>query len=228
MATTIYRLAEECQLMLSGGKTSGAFNPTIDELKIAVAQVANTIFKVEHLAQNLALDERIPNGTSLGTYTGIEVSQYGNNVSMATLPAMPIKLPRDVGCFSIYPTNHPELEFVPIQMGQANLLRSQPSFLNDLAGHIGYERQGLNIYFTRDITVMQLDEEQVTTIEARLAIMDFSAYDDWTPIPVPAEQEWEIKKQVVAMYSTQPIADKVVDPGVASETGIPTNKQRQA
>lgn len=222
MATTIYRLAEECQLLLSGGATSGAFNPTINELKIAVAQVANSLFKVEHFQVNAGMGETIPNGAALGLYEDIAVTQYGL-VSKATLPCKPLKLPRNMGIFSVFPTNYPSKEFIPLQMGQANMLNSQP-LLNDLLGKIGYENFGLDLIFTKDLTLVG----PVPTISVRLAIMDFSVYSDFDVIPVPADQEWEIKKQVVALYATNPIADKVVDPSTAELTGIPLNKQRQA
>ncbi len=226
MATSIYRLAEEIQLVLAGGVVSTAFSPSINELKISVAQVANTIFKVDYFQTNLGLDEPIPNGAALGTYEGIAVVSSGVT-SYAVLPCKPIKLPRNMGIWSIYPTNHPELEFIPVQMGQSNLLRSQ-SLLNNLMGHLFYENVSLRLNFPVDLTLIPLDAGYVTSLEARLVIMDFSAYDDYEPIPVPAEQEWEIKKQVLALYGNQITPDKLVDPGVNEQTNIPVNKQRQA
>ncbi len=229
MATTIYRLAEECQLLLSGGTTAGAFNPTINELKIAVAQVANALFKVDYFPNNLSMGESIPNGAALGLYESVAVTQSGL-VSKSVLPAKPIKLPRNMGVWSIWPAGHPELgEFIPLQMGQTNLLRSQPSILSDLSGQIGYENQGgMSIVYNKDLTLMEIDGEPISAVDMQLVILDFTQYGDWDNLPIPAEQEWDIKKQVVAMYANMPIADKTVDPGVNEQVNTPINKQRQA
>lgn len=229
MATTIYRLAEEIQLVLSGGVVSNAFNPSIDELKISVAQVANTLFKIDYYSTNLGnaeFKEVIPNGAAIGTYEGITVEQYGE-VSKATLPAMPLKLPRNMGVWSIYPSGHPEMEFIPLQMGQSNLLRSQV-LLNDLMGQVGYETHGLDVVFTKDLTLTSIGSSPITSVDVKLGILDFSTYSDWDVLPLPAEQEWEIKKQVIAMYANKPTADKVVDPSVSEQTNTPINKQRMA
>lgn len=225
MATTPYRLAEEIQLILAGGVVSASFSPSINEIKISVAQVANTMFKVDYFAANLGnveFKEVIPNGAALGLYEGIAVTSYGQR-SKCTLPVKPLKLPRNMGIWSIFSPDYPDNEFIPLQMGQFNQLKSQ-GFLSDLLGKITYENFGLDVIFNKDLTLVGT----VTTVSMRLAILDFSQYGDWDVLPLPAEQEFGIKQQVLAMYGNYSIPDKTVDPGVAEQENVPVTKQRQA
>ena len=60
----------------------------------------------------------------------------------------------------------------------------------------------------------------------RLAIMDISMYGDYDPLPILPEQEWEVIQQVYKIYSTQAIPDKLVDPTVDEQKGIPTIQQK--
>src|ERR1700749_1402262 len=150
MATTIFKIAEECGRIIYGGNIPDAGKVSLDELQISVCQVVNQLLKTEHLQVNGAVREYIPNGTVIGVYENIPVSRY-KNVSQCTLPVKPIKLPRNMGVFSIFDPDNPALEYIPLQMGQWGLLQSQP-LINDLLGQVGYENFGMQIVFTKDIT----------------------------------------------------------------------------
>ena len=58
--TTIYRLAEECLKILSGGNIQLASNVSINELKIAAGQVINGLLKTDYLKINTKTRETIP------------------------------------------------------------------------------------------------------------------------------------------------------------------------
>ena len=66
MATTLYRIAEECLKALSGGNIAGASNISLGEMKISICQVANQLLKVEHFSVNEKMAEKIDNGAVLG------------------------------------------------------------------------------------------------------------------------------------------------------------------
>lgn len=222
MGTTRYRLAEQAQRILAGGNVGSALKYHIRELIISVCQVANQLLKIEYMQTNIPMGEMIPAGASIGTYdTGIFAYKY-KNTSAITLPTAPMRLPRDIGCYAVYPLDDPYAEFIPLQMGQAGLIQSQ-GLLSNLAGGIGYERFGLIVQFTKDITI----PNQQVPIGVRLVVLDFNLYDDYTPLPLSADQEWAIVQEVVKTYSQEPVPDKLMDPGGKNQQ-VPIKDQMQA
>lgn len=227
MATTLFRIAEDVLKMLSGGNIQDATNITMNEIKISVCQVANSLLKVEHFSLNEKMGEKIDNGGVLGLYENIPVIS-NNGKSKAYLPCKPIKLPRNMGVFGIYPKytldgNYEyDKEFIPLQMGQAGLIKSQ-SLINDLLGQVGYENFGLELIFTKDIKSLFPD----VVLAMRLAILDFSQYGDWDVLPLLPEQEWQIKQEVFKLYSVEEVADYLVDPTVKGQQGLPLKQQQQ-
>jgi hypothetical protein len=222
MAQTIYRLAEQIYSLIEGGDPGVASSISLNELKISVGQVINQRLRIDYFNSGLKLGEAIPNNAVIAKYDNILVSQYGNNQSKVKLPAKPMMLPRNMGVWSIYRPDEPEKEFIPLQMGQSNLLRSQ-LLLNDLLGQVGYEVRGLDVYFTKDITAVS-----PVYVNVELAIMDIANYGDYDILPVPPEMEWEIIQEVYKLYISQPTADKIVSPTAKEGKGIPLNQQDQS
>ena len=225
---TIYRLAEQISDLLEGDTQGAGSSIDYETLKISIGQVINSMIKTEYFSVNLKMGEAIPNGTVMALYENIEV-QSSNGKSQCTLPIKPIKLPRNMGVWAIYPkydlrSNYEyDKEFIPLQIGQGGLLKSQP-LINDLLGQVGYENFGDKIYFTKDIKQLYPD----VVVSMRLAIMDVSQYSDYDNLPVPAEMEWSIIQEVFKMYSSQPIPDKLVDSSVKESKGMPTQQQKQS
>mgnify|MGYP005608342417 FL=1 len=220
---TRYRLAEQIFGIIEGGDPGAASSISINELIISVGQVINAKQKAEYFDRNVPMGESIPNGTVLGLYQSVAVVQDGTGYSKATLPIKPLNLPRNMGVWSVYPSGQPENEFIPLQMGQNNLLRSQP-MINDLLGQVGYETLGATLRFTQDLT----NGGTVSpTVDMRLAVLDMDQYDDYTMLPIPPEWEWDIIKEVYGLYTTQPIPDKVVDSTTKELIKVPINDQRQ-
>ena len=227
---TRYSLAEQAALIIHGGKIGASSTPSINTLKVAVGQVLNKMLKIDTLQMNVNRDmaERIPNGCVLGLYEGIAVEQY-NGKSAATLPVKPMKLPRNMGVWGIYPkweTNGYydfDTEFIPLQMGQGGMLKSQ-RLISDLLGQIGYEVFGDKVVFTRDIKAIS----QNVTLAMRLMILDIDQYSDWDLLPIPPEMESDVIMQIVQMYSNQGIPDKTVDPAVSEQKNVPITQQRMS
>lgn len=218
---TIYRLAEEILKALSGGQIQSSSNVSLNEIKISIGQVVNQMLKAEHFSVNEKMGEKIPNGSVLGLYEGIAVEQW-NNVSRAKLPIKPLKLPRDMGIWSVYPSGRPDKEFIPLQMGQEFLVKSQP-MINDLLGQVGRTTYGGYVNFTKNIVT-----PDGATVDMRLVIMDVSQYDDYEILPILPEQEWDVKKQVWELYSKEEIADYLVDPSVKENQKVPPRQQQQS
>lgn len=221
-AVTIYRLAEEIKKILDNGAIQLASNVSWGEVKIAIGQVINSMLKVEYLSINQKLNEKIPNTTVIGTYENIAVVSSGTSKSMAMLPVKPLMLPRNMGCFSVYRTGHPDEEFIPMQMGQQAMSKSQP-LLNDLFGQVSYENKGMELRFNKDLTLLYPNE----TITCELAIMDISQYGDYDILPVPPEYEFEIKKQVLSLFAPEGVTDLIVDSSNKMQANVPVQQQKQ-
>ena len=169
------------------------------------------------------MGEVIPNGSVIGLYEGIVPTQWVTGRSKATMPIKPLKLPRGMGVWSVYRTSDPLNEFIPLQMGQSNLIKSQP-MINDLLGQIGYEPLGeMEIAFTKDLTQLYPNE----TLSMRLAIMDVNEYDDYDVLPLPPEFEWDVISEVYKLYSSQPLPDRLVDSSVKENKNVPLKDQKQ-
>lgn len=89
---------------------------------------------------------------------------------------------------------------------------------------MGRETYGDYVVFTKDITI----PGETVTVDMRLVIMDISQYGDWDILPILPEQEWQIKQEVVKLYSGEPIPDKIVDATTKERKNIPINEQRQS
>lgn len=219
---TKYFLAEQIRNLIEGGTPGVASSISLNQIKASIAQVLNNMLKIDYLSVNTKLGETIPNGGVLGLYEGIVPTSTTNGRSKCTLPIKPLKLPRNMGVWSVFMMDREGEEFIPIQMGQYNLIKSQ-ALIDDLLGQIGYENFGMEVVFTKDLPLLFPDQ----TVSMRLAILDISLYDDYTILPIPGEWEWPIVKEVYQLYSTQPIPDRVVDATVKEEKGINTNQQQK-
>lgn len=219
---TIMKLSEQCKRRLDGGNTAVASKVHINELKVACGQVANQLLKVEYFNTNIPMGEMIPNGAMLGLYENIAVTTW-NSVAQATLPIKPMKLPRNIGVYSVFKQDDPTCEYIPLQMGQKNLLASQ-RLINDLMGQTGYEVFGDQIVFTRDITAIS---PAVTEVSIRLIILDLTLYDDFDMLPILPEMEFQIVNEVVKLYGGEPVADRLVDSSIKEQANIPVQKQFQ-
>jgi hypothetical protein len=226
--TTIYKLAEQAIKLIEGGTRATGSSLTFNEIKLACGQVINSLLKTDYLTINAAVKETIPNGTTIGLYEDIDVVSY-NGKSKASLPIKPLKLPRNMGIWAIYPkyesTGSYDLdkEFIPLQMGQGALIKSQP-LINDLMGQVGYENFGMDVIFTKDLKTLFPNIK----LAMRLAIMDISMYGDYDPLPILPEQEWQVIQEVYKIYATQVVPDKLVDSTAEESKNIPISQQKSS
>ncbi len=220
-------MAEQAAALIEGGDLAVGSSIEYSELQVAIGQAINAAIKAEYFSVNLKMGEVIPNGSILGFYENIEV-QSSNAKSQATLPIKPLKLPRNMGVWAVYPKyttdgNYEyDKEFIPLQMGQGGLIKSQP-LVNDLLGQVGYECFGDRLIFTKDIKSLFPD----VVLAMRLAVMDISQYGDFDPLPITPEIESDVIMQVVKMYLGQVAPDKIVDSTAKEQKAIPIKEQKQ-
>lgn len=220
MALTKGRLAEEIMLLLNGGRIGDASKYHINEIKISICQVCNQLLKLEYFNTTLPFGDIIPDGAAIGTYEKLLVEKW-SNTSKTTLPVMPIRLPRNLGVYQLFPQSDYFAEFIPMELSRLGLIQSQP-IVSNLSGYTGYEVSGLDVIFSKDLTIPNV----AVYVTARLVILDFAIYGDWDPLPMPPEMEWPVKQEVLKLYSIEKIPDKLVEP-LVKEGGIPTTQQEQ-
>lgn len=218
---TIGRLSEEISRLLEGADPSATVS--LNELKISIGQVVNSLIKAEHFEVNEKMGEKIPNGAALGTYENITPVSTTNRRSKATLPIKPLKLPRNMGIFQVFMSDYPDMEFIPLQMGQRGLLLSQP-MINDVLGQVAYENYGIELHFNKDLPLLYPDKD----LTMRLVVMDVSTLDDYDTLPISPEQEWQVKQEVWKLYSQKPIPDSLIDATIKENKNVPPKQQQQS
>jgi len=173
---TIYKLAEQINSMLEGGDPPVASKFDFREIKEAAVQVINSMIKAQHFSEELAAGETIPDGSVLTEYDNIAVESY-KGVSRATLPAMPVKLPLNMGVFHVSKTDDIINGFIPFESGQLQMIGEEP-LISDILGQVGYEVMGKYLIFNTDIT----DNDSVQAINevyVKLVIKDLSLWGDY-------------------------------------------------
>jgi hypothetical protein len=57
--------------------------------------------------------------------------------------------------------------------------------------------------------------------------MDISQYGDYDTLPILPEMEWQVKQEVVKMFSAKKTPDVLVDSSAKEQTDIPVRQQQQ-
>lgn len=215
MATTKYRLAEEIQRILVGSNAGAGTKFHLNEIMLSVEQVANQLLKMEYMNTNIPMGDLIPSGAAIMTYDNIPVVKY-KNISKSVLPCFPLKLPKNIGVYQIIPyivgdagdISDVFTEFIPMELGQAFMIQKNP-LVSNLSGMTGYECAGLDVYYSKDLTV----DNTNAAVTMRLVVLDFTQYDEYAPLPLSPEYEFQIKTAVVQLYAAEPAEEKLPESG---------------
>jgi len=199
--TTKFKIAEQVNRLLKG-------NPVIsarihqNDIKLLIEQVANQLLKADYFAVNMPDGDTIPNNCMVFTYDNVPVTTYKTTLSKATLPAIPISLPRNMGVLHVSKTDAINEPFVPIPTSLFGIVSPQ-DLLGDLSGLIGYEVIGKDIVFTKNLPGLS-----ISNVYIRLVGVDLSQLTDYDILPLSADLEAQVVQQVYnILVQTQP-ADK--------------------
>jgi hypothetical protein len=206
--STLYSISEQVRSKLQGGDPPQAPKFEMEEVKRFVIQAINSLLKTQHLTEEMAGGEQIPDGTILAEYDNVAVESY-KNVSRATLPAMPIKLPRNMGVYHVSKTDDIINGFIPFGTGELQMIGEEP-LISDILGQVGYEVRGKYIYFNTDITDNDT-ENAINEVYMLLAVKDLSLYGDFDMLPITASMEFDIIDMAFQMLTDQLPANKKVD-----------------
>lgn len=199
-------IADQVLYQLAGGIPGVAFPIKPQDVIKAAEQKINTDFKMQYLTTTLPSGETIPEFTMIGTYENVALTAYMNDQKcIATLPVMPISLPRNMGVWNIYSPDYPQNTFIPLRPQQAILLRSQP-LINDLLGQIGYTPNGNKVIFEVNLLLLG-----ISSLTFELLVSDFSKYSDTDYLNLPSDYERGLIEYLVQFFSPMRQSDKAVD-----------------
>lgn len=199
--TTKRRLAETIQRLIAGNPViSGRIH--INDIIIAVEQVANQILKADYLAVNTPEGDTIPNNCMVFTYDNVPVTTYKTTKSKATLPSMPINLPRNMGVLHVSKIDAIDEPFIPIPTSMYGIVKPQ-DLLGELSGLIGYEVVGKDIIFTQN-----LPGQSVNSVYIRLVGMDIGSLSIYETLPLSSDMEAQVVQTAYNMLVQVPPADR--------------------
>lgn len=206
--SSIYSISEQVRKMIDGSNVPQKPKFAMADVKRFVIQTINSIIKIQHVTEDMAGGEAIPDGTVLGEYDNIPVETY-KNVSRATLPAMPVKMPMNIGIFHVSKTDDIINGFIPFEAGQLQMIGEEP-IISDILGQVGYEPRGKYLIFNRDITTND-SENAINEVYMLLAVKDLSLYDDYEMLPITASMEGEVIEATYKFLLGQMPENKKVD-----------------
>jgi hypothetical protein len=204
MATTKKKIAEQVLRLVKG-------NPVISsrvqeaDVKLLVEQLANKALKAEYFGVNLPEGDTVPPNCMVFTYESIPVTTYKTTLSKASLPSIPVNLPRNMGVLHVSKTDDINAPFIPIPTSTYGIISPQ-ALLGSLSGLIGYEVIGKDIIFTKNLPGLG-----VNNVYLRLVGIDLSQLTDYDLLPLSADLEATIVGEIYKMLTTLPQADRVAD-----------------
>lgn len=199
--TTRYKIVEQINRLIAG-------NPVIagrihmNDIRLLVEQVSNQLLKADYFAVNVPEGDTVPNNCMIFSYDNIPVSTYKTTRSKATLPSIPISLPRNMGVLHVSKTDAIDEPFVPIPSSLYGIVKPQDLF-GDLSGLIGYEIIGKDIIFTKNLPGLG-----VNSVFIRLVGLDMSQLGDYDILPLSSDMESQVVTQVYNILSQTPPADR--------------------
>lgn len=211
---TLGKLTEQIFRLYNSGNPSADSQVTKQEINVLVGQSVNKLLKVEHMGVNMQSNDMFPPHTMISTYTitntgdgqSDNLDTYETTKARALLPVHPISLPRNMGVWSVSPEGDGDQQYIPIQSGQYSLVNSQ-DVLQYLDNQVGYYVDGRYIIFTKDITA---EPFEVNTLKVRLLVVDATVLGPYDYVPLPADMEDAVIKDVLKTLSVMPEKEDVV------------------
>ena len=161
------------------------------EISLLVDQVTNELLAVEPNNGGKIGVVDVPT-CMIATYSGQVVTSSGG-IYTVPLPAFPIRLPMDMGVWSVSPEPIAPA-YIPIKTDFWDLLGAEDEGL--LEDQIGFYVEGRAITFT---------DQPTATVKIKLLIVDPALLGEFDPYPVPADMEIKVIEKVLALLAARPL-----------------------
>jgi hypothetical protein len=194
---TIKILSERVLRHLNAGDREAGFSVHAKEVEDAIRQTINALLQVAYFKETLPNGETVPDGCVLATYPSVPVVSW-NSISKSVLPAIPIRLPRNIGVFHIGIVTDVNCRFIPMRRGEIAQVKTQ-RLISDLLGQHGYEVVGKEIWYDKDLAALV---PAITEVMIQLVVMDLSLYTDYELLPIDADMEGQVVLEVLKLFST--------------------------
>jgi len=199
--TTKKKIAEQIQRLIAGNPVISA-RIHINDVMLAVEQVANQILKADYFSVSTPEGDTIPNNCMVYTYDNVPVTTYKTTFSKATLPSIPINLPRNMGVLHVSKTDAIDEPFIPIPTSMYGIIKPQ-DLLGELSGLIGYEVIGKDIVFTEN-----LPGQGVNSVYIRLVGVDMASLSIYDILPLSSDMEAMVVQSAYNLLVQVPPADR--------------------
>lgn len=193
--TTRAKISEQIQRLYIRSFDREDVAPKIDsrEVELLVDQVANQLMAAEPLQLSRIGNFEIPT-CIIGTYSAQEVKSSGGKYT-TTLPCFPIKLPFDIGVFSVAGDATPA--FIPIRSEFWDLIAAEDEGL--LENQAGFYVEGKTIRYTKD--------PGVATVNIKLLVIDPSLIEAHDPYPISPEMEVKLIAMVLELLGSRGLSE---------------------
>ena len=180
---------------------------TLKEINVAISQVVAELLKIEVIAlsQNFA---GLPPFGHLATYDDVDVVEVDDRRCKVRLPAVPLKLPLQIGIYSVYSHECPDCLFIPVQSGALPMaLATQHNGLSAMLSDdlIPYTPSG------RYIEIRRPKSEIGDTVSMQLIIADPDSLTDSDDLGIPPDYQDQIVKRVVDRFRARGVHDESND-----------------
>ncbi len=172
---------------------------------LLIGQVCNKALKADHFSVNMPEGDTIPNNCMIIPFDNIAVETYKTTKSRAVLPFIPVSLPRNVGVLHVAKSTDIDNGFVPIPTAMWGIINPQELF-GELSELIGYEVKGKYVEFTQDLPGLG-----ITEVYMLLVGVDFTTLSIYDPIPLSADMEIDVVKEVYNILIGAPPSDRAAD-----------------
>jgi hypothetical protein len=185
MATSLNRLTEQVRRLYARSVGSREdLKPLVEEreVKLLVLQATHELLSLETRESVKLGDINIPT-CMIATYPAVAVTG-STGAQSSVLPAYPIKLPQDMGVWSV--SSSAGVAYIPITTAAWDLLGGLDEGL--LEDSIGFYVEGRTIKYTQDPT---------STVTIKLLVVDPANIGDNEPYPIPPEMEGSVIERVL-------------------------------
>lgn len=203
MIPTLRQIAAEVHRIVDGGvsNTDSQLDTryTINFLR----EELNELLSVSWIPRRQAVDDRTAEKMYIASFPKIDVAfDQDTERSYADLPSYYVSLPWNRGVYQVSSMDTPlEPMIEKLNPGVSVTLPA-----GKLQGKIGYYTEGLRIFWDEDVRRKGIKKVMVKLL---VAAPDIFGEDD--PLPVSPEQVKTIRNNVINLYKSEGIQDKIAD-----------------